>query len=74
VLVKGSADSRLLTKAMKISVRGQDRSGKPLKILSPEMRQIFGSFNGKLSFQRSPTRWVFDEYVLGAARFVRGLP
>ena len=58
VLVKGSADSRLLTKAMKISVLGQDRAGKPLKVLSPEMRQIFGTFDGKLSFQRSPTRWV----------------
>ena len=74
VLVKGSADSRLLTKAMKINVLGQDRAGKPLKVLSPEMRQIFGSFNGKLSIQRSPPRWVSDEYVLGAARFVRGLP
>lgn len=73
VLVKGSADSRLLTKAMKISVFGQDRAGKPLKVLSPEMRQIFGSFNGKISIQRSPPRWVSDEYVLGAARFVRGL-
>ena len=46
MLVKGSADSRLLTKAVKISVFGQDRAGKPLKVLSPEMRQIFGSFNG----------------------------
>lgn len=73
VLVKGGSGSRLLTKAVKISVVGQDRSGKPLKVLSPEMQQIFGNFDGKLSFQRSPTRWVANEYVLGAARFVRGL-
>jgi hypothetical protein len=74
VLVKGNSGSRLLTKAVKISVMGQDRSGKPLKILSPETQQIFGDFNGKLSFQRSPTRWVSREHVLGAARFVRALP
>jgi hypothetical protein len=38
------------------NVLGQDRAGKPLKILSPEMQQIFGSFDGKLSFRRSPPR------------------
>jgi hypothetical protein len=73
VLVKGGAGSRLLTKAVKISVMGQDRAGKPLKVLSSEMQQIFGAFDGKLSFQRSPTRWVTNEHVLGAACFVRGL-
>jgi len=73
VLVKGGAGSRLLSKAVKISVLGQDRAGKPLKVLSPEMQQIFGGFDGKLSFQRSPTRWVVGEHVPTAARFVRGL-
>jgi hypothetical protein len=73
VLVKGGFGSRLLTKAVKISVVGQDRAGESLKILSPEMQQIFGGFDGKLSFQRSPTRWVSNEYVSGAASFVRGL-
>jgi len=63
----------LLSKAVKISVLGQDRAGKPLKVLSPEMQQIFGGFDGKLSFQRSPTRWVVGEHVPTAARFVRGL-
>jgi hypothetical protein len=73
VVVKGGAGSRLLTKAVKINVMGRDRVGKPLKVLSPEMQQIFGDFDGKLSFQRSPTRWVASEHVPGAARFVRGL-
>ncbi len=73
VLVKGGPGSRLLTKAVKISVIGRDRTGKPLKVLSPEMQQIFGSFDGKLSFQRSPTRCVANGYVPGAASFVRGL-
>ncbi len=73
VLVKGGSGSRLLTKAVKISVMGRDRAGKPLKVLSPEMQQIFGGFNGKLSFQRSPTRWVANEHVPGAMCFVRRL-
>jgi hypothetical protein len=74
VLVKGGPGSRLLMKAVKISVIGQDRAGKPLKILSPEMQQIFGTFGGKISIQRSPPRWVGVEYVSGAACFMRGLP
>jgi hypothetical protein len=74
VLVKGGSGSRLLTKAVKINVMGRDRTGKPLKVLSPKMQQIFGSFDGKLSFQRSPTRWVANEHVSGAACFVRELP
>jgi Nucleotide modification associated domain 3 len=56
VLVKGSDESRLLNKAVLISTTDQDKAGKPLKILSPEMRKIFGTFNGKLSIQRSPPR------------------
>jgi hypothetical protein len=73
VLVKGGCGSRFLTKAVKISVMGRDRAGKPLKVLSREMQQIFGRFDGKLSFQRSPTRWVANEHVPAAACFVRGL-
>jgi hypothetical protein len=74
VLVKGGPGSRMLERAVKLSAMGKDRTGKPLKILSPEMQQIFGSFGGKLSFQRSPTRWVAEGYVERAANFVRGLP
>lgn len=74
VLVKGSEHSRLLTKAAQISVVGQDRTGKPLKVLSPEMQTIFGSFHGRLSFQRSPTRWVDPSYVSLAAEYMRSLP
>jgi len=73
VLVKGDSGSRLLTKAVKINVMGRDRAGKPLKILSPEMQQIFGGFEGKLSFQRSPTRWVANDHLTDAACYVRGL-
>lgn len=73
VLVKGSPNSRLLEKAVKISGMGWDRSGRPLKVLSPEMQMIFGGFGGKLCFQRSPTRWVEKDFVGTAAAFIRGL-
>ena len=73
VLVKGSHNSRILSKAVLISTMGHDRNGKPLKILSPEMRKIFGDFGGKLSFQRSPTRWVGAAFANRAVQFVKSL-
>jgi len=73
VLAKGSLNSRMLSKAVLISTMGQDRTGKPLKILSPEMRKIFGDFGGKLSFQRSPTRWVDAAFTERAVQFVISL-
>ena len=73
VLVKGSSTSRLLNKAVCISDIGHDRLGRPLKVLSVEMQKIFGDFDGRISFQRSPTRWVYPAYVARAAEFVRSL-
>jgi hypothetical protein len=73
VLVKGSANSRLFTKAVLFSAPGQDRSGRPLKVISPEMRRIFGDFGGRISFQRSPTRWVAPAFTAAAAEYVRSL-
>lgn len=73
VLVKGSNNSRLLTKAVLISTMGRDQAGRPLKILSPQMRNIFGEFGGKLSFQRSPTRWVDAAFTEKSVRFLRSL-
>ncbi|QDT48928.1 hypothetical protein Pan258_29750 [Symmachiella dynata] len=73
VLVKGGASSRLLEKAHKISSVGKDRSGKPLKVLSPEMQKVFGTFGGKVSIQRSPPRWVESDFVEKAIKFVNKL-
>jgi hypothetical protein len=73
VLVRGASSSRLLNMAHPLSEMGQDRSGKPLKVLSEPMRAIFGDFDGRVSIQRSPTRWVAPDYVSKAAEFVRGL-
>jgi len=73
VLVKGGPQSRLLTKAHRISTIGVDRSGQPLKVLSPEMQKVFGTFGGKVSIQRSPPRWVELEFVEKAIQFVTDL-
>jgi Nucleotide modification associated domain 3 len=73
VLVKGGRGSRMLKKAHRISSEGTDRSGKPLKILSPEMQKVFGGFDGKVSIQRSPPRWVDPAFVGKAIKFVKKL-
>lgn len=73
VLVKGGAGSRLLNYAHRISAVGKDRSGQPLKVLSPAMQKVFGSFGGKTSIQRSPPRWVEPAFVAKAITFVDGL-
>jgi len=73
VLVKGSKKSRLLKKAVLISEIGRDCKGAPLKILSKKMQAVFGDFDGHLSIQRSPPRWVYPAFVDRAAQFVRRL-
>lgn len=73
VLVKGGPGSRLFRKAHQISSEGKDRAGKPLKVLSPSMRKVFGAFGGHVSIQRSPPRWVEPGFVEKAIMFVTGL-
>ncbi len=73
VLVKGGRGSRLLDKAVRISSVGYDINGRELKVISPEMRKVFGDFEGKLSLQRSPPRWVNQNLVTKASEFVKSL-
>jgi hypothetical protein len=73
VLVKGNSNSRLLRKAEKISVYSQDKSGKRLKVLSPEAQRVFGDFGGKISIQRCPPRWVNDSLVKKAVEYIKSL-
>ncbi|QDV56264.1 hypothetical protein [Rosistilla oblonga] len=73
VLVKGGPGSRLMEKAHRISSVGKDRAGKPLKVLSPQMQKVFGTFGGKVSIQRSPPRWVEPKFVDSTINFVVGL-
>ncbi len=72
-LIKGTAKSRLLKKAIRISSVGTDKNGRPLQRLAPEMQLIFGGFGGNTSIQRSPPRWVSREFTESAARFVFSL-
>jgi hypothetical protein len=73
VLVKGSRRSKLLKKATRISVFGKNKAGSQIHVLSPEMRRVFGDFNGHVSIHRSPPRFVFPEFVEKAAGFVTSL-
>ncbi len=73
VLIKGTVNSCLLNKTILISTIGHDRSDRPIKILSPEMQKIFGDFDGKVSIQRSPTRWIKPDFVQRAAEYIRSL-
>jgi hypothetical protein len=73
VLIKGGNGSRLLEKAKRISVQAKNIAGRPIHVLSPKMRGIFGDFDGHVSIHRSPPRFVFPSYVERAARFVRSL-
>ncbi|HVP52940.1 MAG TPA: hypothetical protein VMT05_12555 [Terriglobales bacterium] len=73
VLVKGNGNSRLLTKAVRISSVGMDRNGRPLQRLALEMQRVFGDFAGNTSIQRSPPRWVAPDFSRCAAEFVLSL-
>ncbi len=73
VLIKGGKGSRLLKKAKLISSMEKDSMGRPLKVVSPEMRHIFGPFGGRESLQRSPPRWVKAAFVQRASEFVTSL-
>jgi hypothetical protein len=72
-LIKGSSQSRLLKRAVLLSAQGTDGTGRPLKVLSPEMQQIFGDFDGKIGIQRNSTRWIDASYVQRVADFIRSL-
>jgi hypothetical protein len=73
VLVKGGSGSRLFRKALQINSIGKDRAGRPLKVLSPKMQKVFGSFGGNISIQRSPPRWVEPDFVPKAISFLKDL-
>jgi hypothetical protein len=70
VLVKGGPGSRLFRKAYRISEEGQDRVGKPLKVLSRKMQKVFGDFGGHVSIQRSPPRWVGPRFADKAIGYI----
>jgi Nucleotide modification associated domain 3 len=73
LLIKGDGASKLLDQAVLVSEISVDSAGRPLKVISQPMRQVFGNFGGQNSLQRSNPRWVDTDYVDRAADFVRSL-
>jgi hypothetical protein len=74
-LVKGGRGSRLLGKAVKISVNRKDRGNHPIFVLDPKMKRYFGNFGGSglNAIQRSTPRWVNSKYCEKAVAFVLSL-
>ena len=72
-LVQGGPGSRLLERAVKISAPGKDRRNKPIHVLAPEMRSIFGELGGINSLQRSTARWADPEHAAAAGEFLGSL-
>lgn len=70
ILVKGTSKSRLLRRAHLISKNGHDRSGNRIYVLSDEAKEYFGTFTKLNAIQRSTPRWVSDNMVTTAARWV----
>ena len=75
VLVKGGPASKLFKKAVRLSApkKALDRGGHEIFVLDPALKKYFGSFTKLNAIQRSTPRYVKDDYVQSAARFVRGL-
>lgn len=74
VLVQGGQGSRLLKKALCISAMSINSVGQPIKVLSQEAQEIFGNFNGKISIQRSPPRWVLSTHIGKAKAYLEAQP
>lgn len=74
VLVQGGHGSRLLKKAICISAMSTNRAGQPIKVLSQQAQDIFGDFNGKISIQRSPPRWVLPAHIEKAKAYLEAQP
>lgn len=70
VLVQGGMGSRLLKKAVCISAMSTNSAGQPIKVLSQAAQEIFGDFNGKISIQRSPPRWVPPAHIEKARAYL----
>lgn len=73
ILVKGSSRSRLLKKAVLLSITTRDSKEKTLKVLSPKMQRKFGELGGKNSIQRSCTRWIDPAYTKRVADYLQSL-
>jgi hypothetical protein len=73
VLIKGGKGSRLFQKAYLIGEKFERDNGTSWQLITPQMEKVFGRFGGIGSLQRSTPRWVEDELVGKAEKFVESL-
>lgn len=73
VLVKGGPGSRLFKHAVPISAMAPNRLGRPTFVLSDDMATKFGNFTAFNSIERSPPRWVSDDFAEAAAEYITSL-
>jgi hypothetical protein len=74
VLVRGGNGSRVYTRGHRLGGQVLRDNGSYWQLLSPDMVDIFGTFGGIGSIQRSTPRWVQADKVGAAADYVRSLP
>jgi hypothetical protein len=73
ILVKGSDASRLFDYASLLSEYGKDRNGQRIKVLRHDLQKRFGHFSSCNYLQRSPPRWVSEEFARKAYDYVTRL-
>lgn len=69
VVVKGKT-GRLLERASLLSEYGKDKEGRRLKIMRRDLATYFGRLSKLNSLQRSPPRWILNEFSRKAYNYV----
>jgi hypothetical protein len=70
ILIQGTAASRLLVKAHRLSEYGKDRNGLRIKVLRRGLKKHFGTFTKTNYLQRSPPRWVSPKFSKKAYDYI----
>jgi hypothetical protein len=75
ILIKGGLGSRLLKAAARLSAhhKRMDKGGHRVYVLNPTLYKHFGRFTKLNAIQRSIPRWVKEEHVPDAVKFLKGL-
>jgi hypothetical protein len=73
VLIKGGKGSRLFRKAHLLGKTYARKNHPGWQLITPKMAKVFGKFGGIGSLQRSTPRWVEDQLVSKAEKFVESL-
>lgn len=75
ILIKGGPGSRLLRAAVRLSAlrKRMDKGGHGVYVLDRNLYKHFGTFTKLNAIQRSIPRWVKEEQVPDAVKFLKGL-